>query len=123
MDIPIDIWVRGDHHATTEFITPVERDPGAWTEGDVAAVLVAMLRALDQAMNPGTDTDRPIALRGFSWIVNRFETGGVVIALEMMLGAVVAGPFDITETTLSGLIERAMAADRVASHAGPKTIH
>jgi hypothetical protein len=81
-----------------------------------------MLRALDRAKNPDTEPDRPVALRGFSWIVNPFETGGVVIALEMTLGAVVAGPFDISESTLSGLIERAMAADR-AAFAGSRTIH
>ena len=122
MDIPLDIWLRGDNHATTDVMTPVDRDPGAWTEADVTAVLAGMLRALDRARNPDTESDRPVALRGFSWIVNPFETGGVVIALEMTLGAVVAGPFDISESALSGLIERAMAADRVvAGQSG--TIH
>jgi hypothetical protein len=122
MDIPLDIWLRGDNHATTEVIAPVDREPRAWTEADVTAVLYGMLRALDRAKNPGTEPDRPIALRGFSWIVNPFETGGVVIALEMTLGAVVAGPFDISESALSALIERAMAADRVAV-AGSRTVH
>ena len=122
MDIPLDIWLRGDNHATTEVIAPVDRDPRAWTEADVTAVLYGMLRALDRAKNPDTEPDRPVALRGFSWIVNPFETGGVVIALEMTLGAVVAGPFDISESALSALIERAMAADRVAV-AGSQTVH
>ena len=123
MDIPVDVWLRGDNHATTQVITLVERDPRKWTEGDVVAVLTGMLRALDRAKNPDTESDRPIALRGFSWIVNPFETGGVVIALELTLGAVVAGPFDIAESALSGLIERAMAADRLGSHSGPTTVH
>ena len=60
-----------------------------------------MLRALERAKNPDADPDRPIALRGFSWIVNPFEAGGVVIALELSLGAVVAGPFDIAERDLT----------------------
>ena len=123
MDIPLDIWLRGTHHATTEVITPVERDPGAWTEADVTAVLGGMLRALDRAKNPDAEPDRPVALRGFSWIVNPFETGGVVIALEMTLGAVVAGPFDVSESALSDLIERAMAADRVATAGPSQSIH
>ena len=123
VDIHLDIWLRGDNHATTQVIAPVARAPQTWTEGDVAAVLAGMLRALDLARNPDAEPDRPVALRGFSWIVNPFESGGVVIALEMTLGAVVAGPFDISESALSGLIERAMAADRVAVGEGSRTVH
>lgn len=122
-DISLDIWLRGDNHATTQVIAPVERSPEAWTEDDVAAVLTGMLRALDRARSPDADPDRPVVLRGFSWIVNPFETGGVVIALEMTLGAVVAGPFDVSEGHLSGLIERAMVADRAAMAGGAGTIH
>lgn len=123
MDIQLDIWLRGDNHARTEVIAPVERDPRSWTEGDVAAVLSGMLRALDRAKNPDAEADRPVALRGFSWIVNPFESGGVVIALELSLGAVVAGPFDIAEGDLSGLIERAMAADRLTTGGRRETVH
>ena len=112
MDIQVDIWLRGDNHATTEVITPVAREPRAWTEGDVAAVLIGMLRAIDRAKNPNAPAERPVGLRGFSWIVNPFESGGVVIALEMMLGAVVAGPFDVPESALSAMIQRVMDADR-----------
>ena len=53
-------------------------------------------------------------MRGFSWIVNPFEGGGVVIALELSLGAVIAGPFDIAERDLSAMIARVMAAERAA---------
>ena len=123
MEIQLDIWLRGDNHATTDVIAPVDREPRSWTEGDVAAVLAGMLRALDRARNPETEPDRPVALRGFSWIVNPFETGGVVIALEMTLGAVVAGPFDISESDLNSLIERAMSADRVVMAGQSRTVH
>jgi hypothetical protein len=123
MEIQLDIWLRGDNHATTEVIAPVDRDPRAWTERDVAAVLAGMLRALDRAKNPEAAVDRPIALRGFSWIVNPFETGGVVIALEMTVGAVVAGPFDIAESDLNSLIEQAMAADPFAFGSPSRSIH
>jgi hypothetical protein len=108
MEFQVDIWLRGDNHATTEVITPVSREPRAWTDGDVAAVLVGMLRAIDRAKHPDAAADRPVGLRGFSWIVNPFESGGVVIALEMTLGAVVAGPFDVAESVLTGMIQRAM---------------
>ena len=53
-------------------------------------------------------------MRGFSWIVNPFEGGGVVIALELTLGAVVAGPFDIAEGDLTARIQRVMAAGRAS---------
>ena len=87
-------------------------EPRAWTDADVAAVLAGMLRALDRAKNPDAEPDRQVALRGFSWIVSPFETGGVVIALEMTLGAVVAGPFDVAERDLTARIERVMGARR-----------
>ena len=108
----------GDNHATTEVIAPVAREPRAWTDADVAEVLVGMLRAIDRAKHPAAPADRPVALRGFSWIVNPYEEGGVVIALEMTLGAAVAGPFDIPERELTAMIRRVMAADRPA-----QTVH
>jgi hypothetical protein len=108
MEFPVDIWLRGDNHATTELIAPVAREPKAWTDGDVTDVLIGMLRAIDRAKHPDAAPDRPIGLRGFSWIVNPFESGGVVIAIEMTLGAVVAGPFDVSESVLSGMIQRAI---------------
>ena len=123
MNIQLDIWLRGDNHATTHVISPVGSEPRAWTQGDVSAVLKDMLRALERARDPQASTDRPIALRGFSWIVNPYETGGVVIALELSLGAVVAGPFDISERDLSTMIERAVAADRAIARPASETIH
>jgi hypothetical protein len=121
MDISVDIWLRGDNHATTAVITPVGREPGSWTESDVSAVLVGMLRALERAKHPNAPADRPVALRGFSWIVNPYDEGGVVIALEMSLGAIVAGPFNIAEQDLTTMIQRVMAAEGKASKAaGPK---
>jgi hypothetical protein len=106
MEFPVDIWLRGDNHATTETIAPVAREPQAWTDGDVADVLIGMLRAIDRASHPDAFADRPIGLRGFSWIVNPFESGGVVIAIEMTLGAVIAGPFDVPESVLTAMIQR-----------------
>ena len=113
MDIEAEIWVRGEQHATTHVIASLERQPRAWTDADITMILVGMLRALDRAKNPGAEEDRPIALRGFSWIVNPFESGGVVIALEMTLGAVVAGPFDVPESALTGMIQRVIDDDKL----------
>ena len=115
MDIQLDIWLRGENHATSHVIPSVGREPRSWTDGDVSAILADMLRALERAKNPDAPHDRPVALRGFSWIVSPFESGGVVIALEMTLGAVVAGPFDIVESDLTARIQRVMDAQRAQS--------
>jgi hypothetical protein len=124
MSIPVEIWLRGDNHATTDLIAPVEREPRAWTDEDVAAVLEGMLRAMDKARHPDSSADRPVVLRGFSWIVNPYADGGVVIALEMTLGAAVAGPFEIPEARLTAMISRVMAASRPSPTATiPDSVH
>lgn len=124
MEFPVEIWVRGNNDATTETLAPVPRAPEAWTDQDVAIVLAEMLRALDRAKDPATEPNRPVALRGFSWIVNPWEEGGVVIAMELSIGAVVAGPFNLPGEALSKQIERVIAADRRAiAAAGRETVH
>ncbi len=115
MGFPVEIWLRGDNHASTQEIAPVTTEPAAWSDGDVVQVLMGMLRALERAKNPEIEPDRPIALRGFSWIVSPFESDGVVIALELTLGAIVAGPFNVSERELSAKIERVMNAERAAA--------
>jgi hypothetical protein len=118
MNIPVDIWIRGTDFATTKQIESVMREPDAWTEEDVRAILEGMLHAMDEAKNPG-QSNRVAALRGFSWIVNSFE-GGVLIAIEMTLGAAVAGPFPIDKIRLEGMITRVMAAP---GGAPPTVVH
>ena len=124
MDINVDIWLRGDNHATTQTIPPMAREPRAWTEADVSELLAEMLRALERAKHPDAEDRPPVAMRGFSWIVSPFETGGVVIALELSLGAVIAGPFDIPERDLTQMIQRVVDAERSAlsTHSGG-TVH
>jgi hypothetical protein len=123
MNIEAEVWVRGEQNATTQVVTSIDRQPRAWTEHDVSEILAGMLRTLDRAKNPDAEQDRPVALRGFSWIVNPFEHG-VVIAIEMSLGAIVAGPFDIEERDLTALIQRVMATERGPMPVpGTETIH
>ena len=112
MEFVVEIWLRGENHATSTTIAPAAREPRAWTEADIVAVLEGMLRALERAKNPEVAADRPVALRGFSWIVSPFESGGVVIAMELTLGAVVAGPFNVPERVLSASIDRVIRAQR-----------
>ncbi len=117
MTVQVDICLRGTNVATTETIAGIVREPDAWIDDDVRAVLEGMLQAMDRAKNPG-QARRVAALRGFSWIVNPFEDGGVLIAIEMTLGAAVAGPFAIDKGALEGMIGRVLAAQ---SPAAPST--
>jgi hypothetical protein len=67
-----------------------------------------MVRAMHRQKFPEAGQDTAIALRGLSWIVNPYEEGGVVIAIEITLGAVIAGPFDIEQAALEAMITRAL---------------
>ena len=108
MNVSVDVWLRGTDFARTETIEGITHPPSAWTDDDVRRVLEGMLRAMDRQKRPG-EPDRTIALRGLSWIVNPFDEGGVVIAIEITLGAAVAGPFEIDKATLETMIARVLA--------------
>jgi hypothetical protein len=114
MTVPVDVWLRGTDFATTEQIEGIGADPRHWTDDDVRAVLEGMLRAMDRS-KPSGGPERPIALRGLSWIVNPYAEGGVVIAIEITLGAAIAGPFDIEQAALETMISRVLAP--------PATVH
>lgn len=116
MNVSVDIWLRGTDVATTEKIDGVEHAPRDWTDDDVRTVLGGMLRAMDRRKRPG-EADREIALRGLSWIVNPFEDGGVVIAIEITMGAAVAGPFEIDKAALEAMIARVLAPPTPSSGA------
>jgi hypothetical protein len=108
MTIDVDVWLRGNNFATTRSFTGVTREPAAWTDDDVRSVLEGMLQVMHRLKHPD-DEERVIALRGISWIVNPFEAGGVVIAIEISMGAAIAGPFDIDKSALEVMITRVMA--------------
>jgi hypothetical protein len=107
MKIPVDVWLRGTDFATTDTIDGIARAPSAWTDEDVRLVLEGMLRAMDRRKRPN-EADREIALRGLSWIVNPYENG-VVVAIEITLGAAIAGPFEIEKPVLEAMIARVLA--------------
>ncbi|MBA2258935.1 MAG: hypothetical protein H0W18_08560 [Acidobacteria bacterium] len=107
MTFDVDVVLRDRDHAVTERIHQTG-EPREWTDTDVAAVLREILLAIDRARNPAA-TDRYVALRGFSWIVEP-TAAGVVIAIEIPSGAAVAGPFDIEQPALDRMISRVLAA-------------
>lgn len=108
MVFDLEIVLRDRDKAISETLVHEGNDASAWTELDVQEVLKAMLLAVDRAKNPKSD-QRFVTLRGFSWIVEPSE-GGVVIAIEIPTGAVVAGPFNIPQARLDALVNRVLAA-------------
>ena len=114
MTFPVDIWLRGEHTATTRNIQGITREPASWTDDDVRAMLEGMLLEMHRLKHPDED-ERTIALRGLSWIVNPYEDGGVVVAIEITLGAAIAGPFQIEQQALERMITRVMSQARGTS--------
>ena len=108
MSFQVDIWLRGTDVATTATLEGITRAPASWNDDDVRLVLEAMLRAMHRLKHP-VESQVPITLRGLSWIVNPFDGGGVVIAVEITLGAAIAGPFAIDQKALETMITRVMA--------------
>ena len=77
-------------------------------------VLEGMLQAMHRRKHPGA-SGQSIALRGISWIVNPYESGGVVLAIEITLGVAVAGPFDIDQARLEAMIGRVLVSSATGS--------
>jgi hypothetical protein len=117
MTFDIEIVLRDRDRAIERQLRHDGNDAPRWTELDVQEVLKSMLLAIEHAKNP--DSDRQyVALRGFSWIVEPMGED-VVIAIEIPMGAAVAGPFSIPQDRLDGMIRRVIAG---AAPPGP-TVH
>jgi len=113
MRLEIEVWLRGNDFATTDIVDVTLGPPRGWADDDVRVLLKELLRAVDRAKSPGADRGRPVALRGFSWIVSPFEGGGFTVAVEIQIGAAAAGPFDVDQSELEATITRVVAADRL----------
>ena len=110
MQFDVEIVLREQNQAVTARIDHAT-EPANWSEGDVDTVLKQILLAIDRVKNPA-EGHRHVALRGFSWIVEPLGDE-VVIAIEIPMGAAVAGPFAIEQQRLDGLIRRVVAAAAV----------
>jgi len=123
MRLEIEVWLRGNDFATTDVVDVPVPDAAVWTDADVSVVLKELLRSIDRAKNPEADRHRPVALRGFNWIVSAFEGGGFTIAVEIQLGAAAAGPFLLAQAQLEAMITRVVAGDRASSVAASPSVH
>src|SRR5215831_14326489 len=115
MNVSVDVWLRGSDFATTEKIEGMRGPASAWADDDVRQLLEGMLRAMDRRKRPG-EPDRAVALRGLSWIVNPYEDDGVVVAIEITLGAAIAGPFDVEQSALEAMIARVVTSSSATVH-------
>jgi hypothetical protein len=113
MTFTIEIVLRESDDAVTENLSH-PATPRDWTVDDVREILKKMLTTIDRAKNPDAPL-RDVTLRGFSWIVEP-SGGKVVIAIEIPMGAAVAGPFDTDERRLTSLITQALAAPTTTVH-------
>ena len=106
-EVECDIWVRGTERAITQVIPNLPEQPGDWTERDVRRLLSEMLLAVERQRNP-SGVPPSVTLRGFSWIVNPYEKGGVLVHLEMQMGTASAGPIMVDGERLTALIQRVL---------------
>lgn len=108
MSVQVDVWLRGSDVATTATLDAITRSPEVWNDDDVRLMLEEMLRTMHRVKHP-TVSEVPIVLRGLSWIVNPFADGGVLLAIEITLGAAIAGPLNIDKTRLEAMVGRVLA--------------
>jgi hypothetical protein len=120
MTFDVEIVLKGRDFAVTEALTIPHGEPASWSDDAVRDALVSILRAIDRAGNPDVDPDRGVVLRGFSWIVEPSGTD-VVLAIEIPMGAAVAGPFAIGQKEFDAMITRVIRGS--AGGRGLPTVH
>jgi hypothetical protein len=122
MIFPVEVVLKGRDFAVTESLVVHHGDPATWDDDAVKDVLIEILRAIDRAQDPSSAAERAVVLHGFSWIVEPTAQGGVVIAIEIPMGAAVAGPFAVNQAELDARINRIIRAER-GLLSSPGTIH
>ena len=120
MTFSVEIVLKGREDAVTETLVLPAAEPPVWDAAFVQAILVEVLRALGRAQDPTLAADRQVILQGFSWIVEPVG-GQVVVALEIPMGAAVAGPFDVDQRRLDELVGLVVQTER--QRRSPQTIH
>lgn len=120
MVFPVEVVLKGRDAAVTKSVVVSHGEPTTWNDSAVRDVLVEILRTIDRVDNPDRAGDLRIVLQGFSWIVEPVDDQ-VVIAIEIPMGAAVAGPFAIEQAVLDASISRVLRAERQVMQ--PPTIH
>jgi len=123
MHLEVEVWLRNQDVAVTDTVDVPIGEPATWTDDDIRLLLGELLRAIDRAKNPDADPERPVFLRGFNWIVSPFENRGVLISLEIQLGAAAAGPFVVDQGHLEAMITRVVEQARADAAPTPPRVH
>jgi hypothetical protein len=122
MTFNVDVVLKNRDFAVTEAISVPYGEPSGWDDAAVHDVLVEILRAIGRVENSLAQSERVIVLQGFSWIVEPVAGGGgVVIAIEIPMGAAVAGPFALGQAELDAMIGRVLRNERQLM--APRTVH
>ena len=116
----VEVVLKGRDFAVKESVVVPHGPANTWSEAAVYDALVEILRAIGRAQDPQAPRDRAVVLTGFSWIVEPLD-GDVVLAIEIPMGAAVAGPFRIPEPRLTALITNVLRLERERN--APTVIH
>jgi hypothetical protein len=108
---PVEIVLKGQDVAVMENLSIAHGEPASWNDAAVRDALVEIIRAIDRAQNPAAPRNRAVVLQGFSWIVEPVGDQ-VVIAIEIPMGAAVAGPFSVGQAELDAIITRVLRSER-----------
>jgi len=122
MTFNVEVVLKNRDFAVTEAVSVPYGDPSGWDDAAVRDVLVEILRAISRVDNAEVTSERMVVLQGFSWIVEPAAGGGgVVIAIEIPMGAAVAGPFALGQPELDSMIGRVLRNERQLM--APRTVH
>lgn len=108
----VEVVLKGADRAVTEKVVLQHGEPGSWDEAAAHDALAEILRAIERVQNPKAPRDRAVNLLGFSWIVEP-EGEQVVIAIEIPMGAAVAGPFKVDRAKLDALLTKTIQLERM----------
>jgi len=120
MTFNVEVVLKNRDVASVQTVSIPFGEPPTWTDAAVREALVGILRTIERVQFPGAPVDRPVVLRGFSWIVEPVGDE-VVLAIEIPMGAAVAGPFRVDQAHLDALITRVLR-DEPHPH-GTQTVH
>ena len=116
----VEVVLKNRDFAVKEALVVPHGPVSTWNEAAVYDALVEILRAIERAQDPKAPRDRPVVLTGFSWIVEPVN-GEVILAIEIPMGAAVAGPFNIPEPRLTALVTNVLRLERQRN--SPTVVH
>ena len=116
----VEVVLKNRDFAVKESVAVPHGPAATWDEAAVFDALVELLRALGGVLDPVGAGVRPVILTGFSWIVEPLKDD-VILAIEIPMGAAVAGPFRMPQARLDALVTNVLRMER--QRQAPTTVH